>query len=126
MIFITGVSFQGKLDFAMAHFGLSDSDIFLCDEDTAALDASGKCVAYVERWALNRLRAGFDPLEEIEKHLSKLEDTVVIATDISGGVVPMDAQMRAWREACGRMSALLAARSGEVWRLFCGLPQRLK
>ena len=126
MIFITGGSFQGKLDFAKAHFGLSDSDIFLCNENAAALDASGKCVAYVERWALNRLRAGFDPLEEIEKHLSKLEDTVVIATDISGGVVPMDAQMRAWREACGRMSALLAARSGEVWRLFCGLPQRLK
>ena len=53
-------------------------------------------------------------------------DSVLIATDISCGVVPVDPLMRAWREACGRMNNLLAEEADEVWRLFCGLPQRLK
>ncbi len=126
MVLVFGGRYQGKLDFARARFALSDADVFLCDENTAALDASKRCVAYIERWALNRIRAGADPVSEIEVCLPALENAVVIATDLSGGVVPVDAEMRAWREAGGRLSALLAARSDEVWRLFCGLPQRLK
>ena len=126
MKLIIGGSHQGKLDFALTRFGLSDGDILLCDERTDALDPSRRCAAYVERWALNRLRAGADPLAELEAILPEMEDAVVIATDISAGVVPVDPLMRAWREASGRMNARLAARSDEVWRLFCGLPQRLK
>lgn len=126
MMLIIGGSHQGKLEFARARYGLADGEVFLCDADTDALDPSRRCVAYVERWVLNRLRAGADPEAEIEALLPALQGAVVIATDISSGVVPMDPLMRAWRETCGRVSARLAARSDEVWRLFCGLPQRLK
>ena len=38
----------------------------------------------------------------------------------------MDPELRAWREACGRMNSYLASQADEVWRLFCGIPQRLK
>lgn len=126
MVFIIGGSYQGKLDFAREKFGLSDGDIQICDERTQALDPSRRCVAYVERWVLNRLRAGADPVAELEALLPELESAVVIATDISSGVVPVDPLMRTWREASGRVNALFAARASEVWRLFCGLPQRLK
>ena len=126
MVLIIGGAWQGKLDFARERFGLSEADLFICNENTAALDTSKRCVAYVDRWVLNRIRAGADPLAELEAFLPALEDAVVIATDVSGGVVPMDATLRAWREACGQIGARLASRSGEVWRLFCGLPQRLK
>ena len=51
---------------------------------------------------------------------------IFIANDVSGGVVPMDPTLRAWREACGRMNLKLAKASDEVWRLFCGIPQRVK
>lgn len=122
MIFIYGGKYQGKLDFAKARYGLSDAEIFLCGEDTAHLDANARCLAYVEKWALNRVRAGVDPLQAFEAR----SDAIVIATDISCGVVPTDATLRAWREACGRLNARLAAQSDAVWRLFCGIPQRLK
>ena len=56
----------------------------------------------------------------------RLKDMIFIANDVSGGVVPMDPVLRAWREACGRMNMKLARQADEVWRLFCGIPQRLK
>ena len=126
MVLIIGGAWQGKLDFARERFGLSEADLFICNENTAALDTSKRCVAYVDRWVLNRIRAGADPLAELEAFLPALEDAVVIATDVSGGVVPMDPTLRAWRETCGRMNPKLVKASDEIWRLFCGIPQRVK
>lgn len=126
MILVIGGRYQGKLDFARERFGLSDAQIQICDERTEALDASRRCIACVERWALNRIRAGADSVAEIEARLPELESAIIISTDISCGVVPVDPLMRAWREASGRINMRLAARASEVWRLFCGLPQRLK
>lgn len=125
MVFIFGGCHQGKLAFAKARFALTDAQIQVCDEYTEAIDPSRRCAAYVERWALNRVRAGVEPAEAFPWDAMK-DDAVVIATDVSCGVVPIDAELRAWREACGRLNARLAGRADEVWRLFCGIPQRLK
>ena len=51
---------------------------------------------------------------------------VVMATEIGGGVVPMDAGQRAAREAAGRLACLLAARADIVGEMFCGIPTVLK
>ena len=121
MILITGGSYQGKLSYAKARFGFTDADICL-----GGVDFGKKCLAYVERWALEEVRAGKEPADLFRAHIDALRDSVVITTDISGGVVPMDPVLRAWREACGRMNSYLTSQSDEVWRLFCGIPQRLK
>ena len=126
MILIIGGSYQGKLEYARRRFALPDAEICVLDEGSERLEANRRCLAYVERWALNRVRAGADPAAELEALLPRLNDAIVIVTDISCGVVPADPVLRAWREACGRLTARLAEASGEVWRLFCGLPQRLK
>ena len=49
-----------------------------------------------------------------------------MATEVGGGVVPMDAGERAAREAAGRLACLLAARADCVVQMFCGLPTVLK
>ena len=126
MILIFGGAWQGKLDFARARFGLNDDDICLCTAETDAIDFDRRCLAYVDRFALNRVRLGEETLDAFARNADRLTSLIVIATDISCGVVPVDPVMRAWRETCGRMNNWLAARSEEVWRLFCGLPQRLK
>ena len=126
MILILGGRWQGKLDFARARWSLSDPDIFRCTEDTEALDLSKKCLAYIERFALNRVRAGEESADFFRAHLPELRDRVLISADISSGVVPVDPVLRAWREASGRANCLLASEADEVWRLFCGIPQRLK
>ena len=126
MILIIGGSYQGKLDFARQRFSLADDDIQLCDEATDALDFSRHCIAYIDRFALNRVRAGVEPAQALGADPGLYEDAVFIANDVSGGVVPMDPVLRAWREACGRMNLSLANEADEVWRLFCGIPQRVK
>ena len=126
MILIIGGSYQGKLDFARQRFQLAEDEIQVCTEDTDALDFSRRCIAYIDRFALNRVRSGFEPEDALGTDPGLYKDVIFIANDVSGGVVPMDPTLRAWREACGRMNLKLAKASDEVWRLFCGIPQRVK
>ena len=51
---------------------------------------------------------------------------VVTATEVGGGVVPIDPADRAARESAGRLACLLAARADCVVQMFCGLPTVLK
>lgn len=126
MVLIIGGSYQGKLDFARQRFGLTDDDIQLCNETTEALDFSRRCIAYIDRFALNRVYADVEPARALGADPGLYGKVIFIANDISGGVVPMDPVLRAWREACGRMNLKLAREADEVWRLFCGIPQRVK
>lgn len=121
MILITGGSYQGKLEYARGRFGLGEDDICL-----GGVDLKRRCLAYIDRWALECVRAGREPGDFFRENAGALADKVIITTDISGGVVPMDATLRAWREACGRMNSYLASQAEEVVRMFCGIPQRLK
>ena len=51
---------------------------------------------------------------------------VVTATEVGGGVVPIDPAQRAAREAAGRLACLLAERADCVVQIFCSLPTVLK
>ena len=100
MIFITGPLYSGKRTYAKKLGGRQIADV----QDLAA-DAQDLTVLADE------LSARYD---------------VVIATEIGGGVVPMDAGQRAAREAAGRLGCLLAARADIVVEMFCGIPTALK
>ena len=51
---------------------------------------------------------------------------IFICEDIFCGVVPLGADMRAWREMTGRMCSFLSSEAENVTRVFCGLEQVLK
>ena len=99
MIFITGPLYSGKRTFAQA--------------------LSGTCIADVQDMA-----AGADDLEKLADKLSAYD--IVIATEVGGGVVPVDTAQRTAREAAGRLACLLAARADCVVQMFCGIPTVLK
>lgn len=119
MDLIIGGAYQGKLDYARARFGLTDGDVCVCTPD-ADPDTGKRCLCRIEDYVLRALRTGREP------QLRFREDAVLICTDISGGVVPIDGETRRWREATGRLLMDLAGRADTVTRVFCGLPQRLK
>ena len=121
MILIIGGRWQGRLDYVRSRFGLTDDDICL-----GGVDFNKKCLAYIDTYALECVKQGKEPADIFRANEDSLKDKIVVATDISCGVVPMDPVMRAWREANGRMNNWLAGRADEVWRLFCGIPQRIK
>ncbi len=75
---------------------------------------------------LELLRQGLDPLEEIARRADAWADCAVLMEDICCGVVPMDAEERAWREAVGRCGAHLARRADRVVRVFCGIGTVMK
>ena len=100
MIFITGPLYSGKRTFAQT--------------------LPGRCIADVQE-----LAAGAENLETLADNLSASYD-IILATEVGGGVVPMDAGQRAAREAAGRLACLLAARADCVVQMFCGIPTVLK
>ncbi len=110
MILIVGGAYQGKTAYALEVLG--------CAPD--------KLVPRVENLIRGILDAGKDPLAEIASRMDAWEDSVVLLTDICCGLVPMDAADRAWREAVGRVGALLAARAERVVRVFCGIGTVIK
>ena len=100
MIFITGPLYSGKRTFAQT--------------------LPGRCIADVQE-----LAAGANDLDQLADELSASYD-IILATEVGGGVVPMDAGQRAAREAAGRLACLLAARADCVVQMFCGIPTVLK
>lgn len=75
-------------------------------------------------WDVQYLAADCDDLESLADRLA--QTPVVIATEIGGGVIPVDPEERRKREAAGRLSCLLAARADTVIRVNCGIPRALK
>ena len=107
MIFITGPLYSGKRDYACA--------LLDCDMEQLAERAV---------WDVQSLAADCADLSALADELAGHD--LVIATEVGGGVVPVDAAERAAREAAGRLSCLLARRAEKVVRVFCGLPVILK
>ena len=126
MVLIIGGAFQGKLDYAVNRFGLREEEIFFCSDEDAACPAGKRAVYEIDKWVLSLIRADKNIPEETQQFLKENKDAIIICNDISCGVVPIDAQMRRWREEVGRFLGLLARESGEVIRMYCGIATKLK
>ena len=100
MIFITGPLYSGKRTFAQKLPGRRITDVQELAAEAPELDKLA-----------DRLAAEYE---------------IILATEVGGGVVPMEAQQRAAREAAGRLACLLAARADCVVQMFCGIPTVLK
>lgn len=107
MIFITGPLFAGKRDYIRETLGLSEEDF-----------------ARQAVWDVQNFAADCDDLALLADTLAQKQ--IVIATEVGGGVVPIDAGQRKSREAAGRLACMLAQRADTVIRVCCGLPQLLK
>ena len=123
MIFVFGGAHQGRGEFVR---GLGYSEIRTADEETRIPDFSTGAVRGLEHWALGCVQRGEEPAALLAATEDAWRDCALIGTDFSCGVVPMDAETRAWREANGRLNNYLAQRAERVVRMFCGLPQELK
>ena len=110
----------------------------------SAMKPAPVIIDHLERMAYALIDAGLDPVEYVQKNIELLrgdsgnnvteneneginaKSRIIIIEDISQGVVPIDTKERAWREANGRVMALLAKEATSVIRVFCGIPQQIK
>lgn len=62
-----------------------------------------------------------------DEELALVADKAIVACcEVGLGVVPMDADERAWRERVGRTCCALATRAERVVRMVCGIPVIVK
>lgn len=125
MEFIIGGAYQGKLNCARNTFAVQDNEIFTCTEESG-IEFGARCINKIEEFTLWCVRNGKDATEIFKENRNKWADSVLICQDIFCGVVPLGADMRAWRDMTGRLCAYLSEEAASVTRMFCGLEQRLK
>lgn len=124
MIFIIGGAYQGKLDFARDTFGVTDAEVFTCTG--SEIDFSKRCIYALEEFTLACIREGKDPEGYLREHREQWENSIFIFRDMFCGVVPVEAEIREWRQISGRLTQYLSREASHVSRIFCGLEQRLK
>lgn len=140
MHFITGGAFNGKRAWVNQNFGRGywlsayqgtplPVEITI-EEDLLFLEG-------VEIW-LKALTDKYDITQCLEIWNSNLENwllweaaspnrkLIVIGTDITKGIVPMDGEIRLWRDVTGWAYQILAAKAARVEMIWYGLNQTIK
>ncbi len=127
MILITGGAYQGKLEFARDTFNISDDEIFYCTESTSSLDTRKIIINNLDEYIRSAIYSGKDA-KYIKSQLNDecCGNKIIIVTDQSCGIVPLKKEDRLFREALGRITTMLSQKADEVYRVFCGIPQKLK
>ena len=120
MKLIIGGACQGKTEYARTQLGISEEEIFTCEEDSD-LDLQARCLDHFEQYLRGCVKQGKSPVSP----QSLRSDAVIICEDITCGIVPIDPIDRRWRELTGRYLQKLAGTGAEVIRMVCGIPQVL-
>lgn len=82
-------------------------------------------VAGLENWLQSCELSEEEAIHQVMKVL-KNRDAFVILTEVGRGIVPIDAEQRKLRDACGRLYQQIMAEADEVTRIWYGIPQILK
>lgn len=123
-LFIGG-AYQGKSDYVKETFGFTDEDFCICDIDNEP-NFDKKCISHIERFSFWCVKNGIEPKDYFFEHVKDTDEKIIISDDISCGVVPIDKDERAWREANGRLLMAIADKSKHLTRIFCKIPVKIK
>ncbi|MCD8354883.1 MAG: bifunctional adenosylcobinamide kinase/adenosylcobinamide-phosphate guanylyltransferase [Clostridiales bacterium] len=122
MRLIIGGAGQGKLSYALRTYKLTPTDV--AENFSAA--HTGRIFDRFHAAVRAALDAGENPQQLTEELLEANPDIIILCDEVGCGVIPVQPEERAWREAVGRLCCDLAEQAKTVERVFCGLPMRLK
>lgn len=123
MILIFGGAYQGKLDYAKNNYDIKS----ICDCSSGVTPDFTKDAIYgLDGFVLECVEQGVEAADFFKKNKAAWQDKVLISTDVSQGIVPMDAKLRAFREMNGRLMSYLASEAEQVVRVFCGIGKEQK
>lgn len=116
MVFIVGGKAQGKLNYVLKKYGLTEEQV--CDgalctpEELARASAVNHFEEFIRRFP--------ESCPEFRR------DAAVICDEVGSGIVPLNPKERRWREAVGQAGCRLAAEADSVVRVVCGIAIPLK
>lgn len=126
MILIFGGAYQGKLDYAKK-IAAAGEDIRIHDcSASGELDFTAEIIYNIENFVKECAEADIEAADFFRRNKDKWQDSILIITDISQGIVPIDSLQRKYREMNGRLMLYLAEEAQEVHRVFCGLGKQVK
>ena len=125
MHLIMGGRHMGKNAYADSLYGPAAAP---CDLTSAPMDSmmDADRVLNLQEGVRRLLLEGGNALEFFAARVERLRGSVLIGTEIGGGVIPLDPFERHWRDETGLVYQLLAREAVIVDRVWCGLPLRLK
>lgn len=130
MILVIGGYASGKCVWARSRgFGEPVEAVSFAEALRGYADGSGKECPWEGAALLHVHELAHD--QELSHNVDQLAEALskaglVTTTEVGCGIVPLDAQQRAWRERAGRLNEALAARADTVVRMVCGIPTVLK
>ena len=146
MILVIGGAYQGKRDFIMSRWKIREEEISDCSQLQGAYSprqqtgsiprtvspdpepgfgTTRAVVNYQDQIRVQAVR-GVDPQEALRTLIEQKPDLILCANEIGMGIVPMDRSEREYREAAGRTLCMAAQMADEVWRVICGIGERIR
>ncbi|WP_338471478.1 bifunctional adenosylcobinamide kinase/adenosylcobinamide-phosphate guanylyltransferase [Niallia sp. XMNu-256] len=145
MHFVTGGAFNGKSAWVRAYNQLTQENCqwfsaYHCDPipvDFDQVTTDYLVLEGIERWIREGLQgsSGDEVQETWRGLLRQLENwesmdgkgsVILIGTDITKGIVPLEREDRLWRDVCGRVFQAAVSSCGRVDVIWYGLNKRLK
>lgn len=126
MILVVGGAFQGKKEYVMQNWGLSEdmlADGRSCDRERLF---QAKAILHFHEYLRRCLQEQQSIHILIQELVSRNPEVIVIANELGYGVVPVDAFDREYRETVGRTCCMLAKEAQEVHRVVCGVGMVIK
>lgn len=123
---VIGGAHNGKRDYVKRL--LADEQHEWVDCSASDLEIPSRCKVVIDRIEHWLAQTQLPEAEAVELILNEIQgkDVIFILTDIGRGIVPMDAEQRTLRDACGRLYQRLIAEADDVTRIWYGLAQTLK
>lgn len=126
MIFIIGGNSQGKLQFVMDYYSLSEDQV-TDGENCILSEAFNKPLLDKLHILIKRLiTAGIEPSDFVMKGIDENPRITIICDELGCGVIPLDKGERAFREVVGRIQCEIAKQADKVFRVYCGIPTLIK
>ena len=125
MHLILGGRYMGKRDYAESLYGPFKA---LCDleHDSPEAIEGAEAVLNLQAGVRTLLLRGGDAQAFFAARLPSLRGSVLMGDEVGGGVVPLDAFERRWRDEVGLLYQMLAREADKVDRVWAGLATRLK
>ncbi len=139
-VLVTGGDCQGKLEFARAQFSAEAYVVYegmipltatvnrgLFDGESADGEAAGHGVIlnHLEKYVISHMDDEEGLYDDIMAATMKYSGCIIIGDEVGCGIVPVDEKLRRFREVYGRLMVRLARRASQVWRVYCGIGERI-
>lgn len=131
MILVIGGETQGKYKFVVDEILKGKTDVMSMDEKYKTLECfyTSKIMNHFHL-IVKRLMEEEYTDDQIEAAIFDIIDRnpniIIITNEIGYGIVPIEREQRRYREQTGRICCKLAKQAESVYRLTCGIPEKLK